>query len=218
MPHRLHWEATPKGYKAGHILEVDFLIDGQLAWVEQNAPYDYGGDGNYLVTSFLTPGQHSFSVRVQGVGGQNTESTVKATVVAAPDPPMGLANTFWKKVITAADLAKCTSGQCGTPGIADWRINSIGWWLHNPENPQDVGQLFDVDYQGNNIVVMRATIEEPPFPNGLGGAFCQEPDPPIAYSYKISADGKTLTLRQAEHDPCGDRVGAVEGTWTRTDH
>jgi hypothetical protein len=36
---------------------VAFIIDGQRGWVEQKAPYFYGTDGNWLVTTFLTPGE-----------------------------------------------------------------------------------------------------------------------------------------------------------------
>ena len=38
---------------AADVSEVNFLIDGRLGWVEHDAPYFYGDDGNWLVTSFL---------------------------------------------------------------------------------------------------------------------------------------------------------------------
>ena len=63
LPHRIHWLAYPK-LTQGQVKEVDFLIDGQLRWIERKAPYTYGDDGNWLVTSWLTPGVHRFAVRV----------------------------------------------------------------------------------------------------------------------------------------------------------
>src|SRR4029078_1393225 len=69
LPHRVSWLATPS-VPESEISEVDFLIDDQIAFVEEHAPYSYGRDGGYLVTSFLTPGEHGFDVRVISVGGQ----------------------------------------------------------------------------------------------------------------------------------------------------
>src|SRR5258705_10912688 len=60
LPHRIHWIARPSG---ASITEVDFLIDGRKAWVERERPYTYGDDGNWLVTSALSPGKHRFTVR-----------------------------------------------------------------------------------------------------------------------------------------------------------
>ena len=55
LPHRIYWQATPS-VPGTDVSEVDFLIDGKVYWVEYNAPYFYGGNYNYLVTSFLPPG------------------------------------------------------------------------------------------------------------------------------------------------------------------
>ena len=92
LPHRISWVAKPS-VPENQVSEVDFLIDGQLAFVEQHEPYTYGRDGGYLVTSFLASGEHSFTVRVTTVDGQSAESTVKTMVEVAPAPPDGLANT-----------------------------------------------------------------------------------------------------------------------------
>jgi hypothetical protein len=56
LPHRIHWLARPKGGSL-RIAEVDFLIDGRTSWIENTAPYSYGDDGNWLVTSALSPGK-----------------------------------------------------------------------------------------------------------------------------------------------------------------
>lgn len=54
LPHRIRWQAIPI-VPAADVSEVDFLIDGRLGWAEHHRPYFYGDDGNWLVTSFLTP-------------------------------------------------------------------------------------------------------------------------------------------------------------------
>ena len=94
LPHRIHWQAFPSGPSLA-VSEVDYLIDGKQVWVEHIAPYFYGDDGNYLVTSFLTPGKHVFTVRAIDVGGHVATDTVTATVPQAPSPPAALAGT-WK--------------------------------------------------------------------------------------------------------------------------
>src|SRR5215467_14024935 len=89
LPHRIHWQAFPSG-PSFDVSEVDYLIDGKQVWVEHIAPYFYGDDGNYLVTSFLRPGKHVFTVRAIDVGGHVATDTVTATVPQAPAPPAAL--------------------------------------------------------------------------------------------------------------------------------
>ena len=87
LPLRIHWQAFPSA-PAGDVSEVDFLIDGRLGWVEHNTPYFYGRDGNWLVTSFLAPGEHTFTVRAFTRDGRTATDTVKASAcTAAPPPP-----------------------------------------------------------------------------------------------------------------------------------
>ena len=42
------------------------------------------GDGNWLVTSFLKPGAHTFTVRVITSGGNTATDTVQASVTVPP--------------------------------------------------------------------------------------------------------------------------------------
>ena len=212
LPHRVQWEvkfALPQG---ALFSRVEFLIDGKLARVERKQPYFYGGDNNYLVTTSLAPGEHSFTSRVVTFKGDSGEDTVKATVVIAANPPKPLDRTAWSRTETPAEVAESTSGQPGTPGPIGLTIDSVGWMFHDP---QGGGMRFDVDYPSDGVVEMRAAIEEPPYPSyQYGGAFCEEPDAAILWSYKVSPDGKQLTLHPVTKEPCGDRLGAMEGTWT----
>ena len=67
LPLRIRWQAHPQHVPLAQIREVDYLIDGRRAWVEHHPPYFYGSNegnyGNWLVTSFLSPGVHRFTVR-----------------------------------------------------------------------------------------------------------------------------------------------------------
>jgi hypothetical protein len=210
LPQRIHWQAflsTP----AVHISKVDFLIDGRLGWEETRSPYFYGRDGNWLVTSFLTPGQHAFTVRVITADGHMAGSnTVKASVVAPAAPSAAVAGT-WTRVVTPADVTKATTNE--PPPAGHWRlqIGPTGWQLHDPEGG---GQLFDVGYQRGSSLQMRPTIEYPPYPNSNSGGFCADTDRLWTWTYSVAGDGKSLTLRPVGHDPCGDRVAILAGTWT----
>lgn len=194
LPRRIHWQATP----IGSIAEVDFLIDGQLAWVGHNAPYFYGDDGNWLVTSFLTPGPHAFVTKAVAPGGQTATETVSANVALAPVPPADIAGRG----------SRATTGT--TTGVWSVTISSIGWLF---DDPQGGGQSQDVEYAANGKMTTHASIAEPPFPNPRNGAFCGDPiDPDGTFSYTVSADGSTLTVTP---DASVCYQDAFEGTWTK---
>jgi hypothetical protein len=209
LPHRIHWQAFSSA-TAAHISKVDYLIDGRLSWVETRTPYFYGRDGNWLVTSFLTPGEHTFTVRVITTGGHTATDTVKASVAAPSVPPAALAGA-WTHIVTPADIKKATSSE--PPPAGRWRlqISPMGWQLHDPKGG---GLLFDVGYQPGGNMQMRPTIEYPPYPNSNNGGFCADTDPLWTWTYSVTGNGKTLTLRPAGHDPCGDRTAILAGAWT----
>lgn len=142
--------------------------------------------------------------------GRTATDTVKASVAASAAPPAALAAT-WTRVVTPADVKQATSDQ--PPPAGRWRlqIGPTGWQLHDPSGG---GLLFDVGYQPGGNTQMRPTIEYPPYPNSNNGGFCADTDPLSTWTYSVAGNGKTLTLRPAGHDPCGDRTAILAGTWT----
>ena len=213
LPLRIRWQAFP-GVAATDVSEVDFLIDGRLAWVGHNAPYFYGDDGNWLVTSFLGTGEHTFTVRVITADGHTAADMVRAPVTAPPAPPPALSGVTWVRQVTPADVLESTSGQA--PPVGRWRlrINQMGWQLRDPAPSSNWG-LFDVRYRPGGGLQMRPTIEYPPYPNSNNGGFCTDTDPLWAWTYSVGGNGKILTLRPVGHDPCGDRIAILAGRWTR---
>jgi hypothetical protein len=209
LPHRIQWIATP-GIPVADVAEVDFRIDGVLAWVEYKSPFVYGDDGNWLITSFLMPGEHTFAVQVKSLGGRSGTRTVSATTSAPPVPPAPLGGT-WARSVTAADITKSTSGM--PPPAGDWRLMIVaaGWKLLDPQ--ANTG-LFDVGYLPSGLE-MRPTIEYPPLPNTNNGGFCGNTDPIFDWTYALGRGGRTLTLHPEGQDPCGDRAAILDGTWTR---
>src|SRR5207244_6572195 len=87
LPVRSHWVVDPKlDPSQGQVAEVDYLIDGYHAWTEHSAPYSYGADGNWLVTSILKPGLHTFTVRAVTADNQVAIDKFQARVTAPPPP------------------------------------------------------------------------------------------------------------------------------------
>jgi hypothetical protein len=220
LPHRIQWQALAPV----NVTTVNFYIDGRHTWkwhykVPAGGAAVYGDNGQYLVTSFLTPGEHRFEVRMLTGDGRVFTSVVTATVVAAPAPPDGLADTSWTREVTKSDVQKAISSQPPSTGRVGLSIDSVGWTLHPSEGvfvdaPSGFEFPFDVDYASSGQVELRPSIEKNPYPNDTGN-FCDEPDPEILWSYKVGNGGKTLTLHPVGDDPCGDRVALLEGTWTR---
>jgi hypothetical protein len=213
LPLRIHWAATPSA-PPDQVSEVDFLIDGKLGWVEHTPPYYYGDDGNWLVTSFLTPGEHTFTVRAITVQGKTVTDTVKASISAPPAPPPTLRGT-WKRLVTATDVTKASSNQPPPTGRWKLRIVPNGWQLRDPTPGASWG-LFDVKYLPRKKLQMRPTIEHPPYPNSNNGGFCEATDPLSTWTYSIGAGGGTLAVHALGRDPCGDRTAILNGTWTRS--
>jgi len=184
---------------ASDVKEVAFLIDDQLAWLEHYPPYFYADDRNWLVTSFLEPGAHTFVTKATTLDGRIAVETVTATVEAAPQPP--------------ADLAGRWSKTLGGDDVGFWRvtINAIGWLF---DDPHGGGQNQDAEYPAPAKVEIHAAIVEPPlWGYDRGGFFCGDPvDPDGVFSYSVSKDGSRLTLT-ADAPVCTQNL--VGGTWER---
>jgi hypothetical protein len=198
LPHRIRWVATPSG-SASDVREVDFLIDDRLAAVEHLAPYSYGGDASWLVTSFLAPGAHTFTARAIAVDGRTATESVTATAKATPEPPTGLAGR-WSRTVSGDD-----------PGVWHVTVNVIGWLF---DDPHGGGQNQDAAYPARGKVMIGGSILEPVLDEyARGGFFCgDEGDPDGVFSYSVSSSGSALKLT-ADSPVCYQ--GLIEGTWAR---
>jgi hypothetical protein len=212
LPIRIQWIARPN-VSPPKVEAVDYLIDGRLAWVEHHSPYFYADDGNWLVTTFLKPGKHVFTVRVITTTGRTSTDATTARVVAAPAPPTQLLGT-WGRTVTAADVKKATSNSPPPPGRWEIRIGAEGWALGTGHAPTANSLSFDVAYLANGHLQMRPTIERLPYQGDQGG-FCNGVDPLFTWTVSVDATSKTMTLNPSGRDPCGDRVAILQGTWTR---
>ena len=206
LPHRIHWQATPS---RADVSEVDFLVDGKQLWVEHNAPYDYGDDGNYLVTSFLEPGRHTFTVRAIGFDGQSAKDTVTASVPVPPAPPAALAGTWTAR-----------SRQFSATLV----IDSEGWYF-GPDplstlGPDNGGNRMDVAYLSPRLLEIRTgmatgddTVAGKPFDNDLNGWCNNAPGSPARYRWSVH--GATLSMTFAGGRPCSGFTKIMTTPWTR---
>lgn len=222
LPSRIQWVATPKPPSV-IVPQVDFLIDGKVIWTETNPPYVFGGDDGgtnrgYLVTTWLSPGNHRFTVRASS-GGRSFTDTVTAKVGAATPPPTALQGT-WTRTVTTADLARATPEH--SPPTGQWQLvfDQVGAWDLDPVGS---GRIYQYDVQGDTINVF-APIQEAPCSDtscgisryghhGLGDVDCDPSGPFGSYRWSVSNDALTLAPIQ---DGCPDRQDIWAGQWTRT--
>ena len=206
LPHRIHWLAFPK-LPRSQVAEVDFLIDGKVRWIERNAPYTYGDDGNWLVTSWLSPGRHRFTVRAKAFSGITAQRTTIASVLPAPPPPAELAGT-WNRTFTQE--------QAGNAPAGTWvlTVDTAGWKIRDPTG---TGAFVDVAYLTDGRLEARGGIWTKPHNPYEGNAWCEDTNAPVDYRWAVSANTLTLTLDGS--DRCGapgeEQHLIWAGAWTR---
>jgi hypothetical protein len=230
LPIRVHWIAHTL-IPASQVSRVDFLIDGKVRWTD-NEPIS-GSTGSYafgdadslstegfLITTWLTPGEHRFTVRVTETKGAKAVDTVTARVLPAPQPPAALAGA-WTRVVTAQDVQKVQTPWSGLPPVGPWKLffDRVGAWELAPGN---VGVIDEYDAEPG-VIHVYAPIQMAPQSNGLGGTSrfgyrfggndCTWSGPFGTYQWTVT--GTTLTLT-AIHEGCDVRQAVWEGTWTRT--
>jgi hypothetical protein len=215
-------------HPAIQVEEVDFLIDGRLAWVEHNAPYIHGGDDNganrgYLITTWLSPGPHVFVAKAIQFNGRSATNTVNANVAPAPEPPAALSG-IWTRVITAHEIAKLAGGPNsagGLPPAGRWELafDKVGAWYLDP---QGSGTAHDLSVLGHTLTI-DAPIQMAPFNNGqttttayghtnIGGTDCTPAGCPCE-TCQSSRSANSLTLAVLH---CRILAGQfLNGVWTR---
>jgi hypothetical protein len=199
LPHRIHWIARPQ-ISTKKVAAVYFLVDGKKLWVEHHAPYYYGDDGNYLVTSFLKPGMHKFTVKVFASDGGHAADTVRARVLAAPAPPAGLAGA-WTGFRPAG----------GVPA-GNWRleITREGWEIIDPKNG---GNRIDVAYLSPGLLEVRTGMATGHPTHDLNGWCNGAPGKPARYHWSVT--GTALSFSFVSGHACPGFTTFITGSWSR---
>jgi hypothetical protein len=117
LPVRSHWIASPQlDSSQGQVAEVDFFIDGYHAWTAHSSPWYFGDNGNWLVTTILQPGLHTFTVRAVVSPDEVAVDKFQARVVAPPKPPGGLAGS-WRRAGRTLYIAKAAGRSARTRSL-----------------------------------------------------------------------------------------------------
>lgn len=191
LPHRIHWLAQPT-LQPSAIRSVTFAVDGRTLWVEHHAPYTFGSDGNYLVTSFLKPGLHRFTVRAVSTTGRRAADTVEARVLPAPPPPRALTGT-WRAFVPQ------NTKHLPSPRSGYWRlvVSSVGWRIYDTEGG---GNLLDVAYLAPSLLEVRTGMVSGHPRIDLNGWCNDEPRSPARYRWSVT--GRGLQFAFAGGRPC----------------
>jgi hypothetical protein len=235
LPRHVHWYAHPTG---GAVAEVDFLIDGKLRWVQHGAPYIFGDqadgfgtvDRGYLVTTWLTPGMHTFTVRATTKDGRVAKDDVHARVLPAPEVPAALAGK-WRRVLDPSGAPKPGSpgapADTPTPAGAYTLVFDPRWvqtrdpgaFTHaSVDKNTGLGYVQDTDYvAGPKTLRVWGAVSWRPWNDYLAeeGTWCVPWGGPQG-EYRWSVTGDTLTLAPvAGAEPCRVRAFVWSGTWKR---
>jgi hypothetical protein len=223
LPQRIHWLAFPR-LPSSQVRQVEFLIDGKVRWVESRAPYSYSDDGGYLVTSWLSPGRHRFTVRATSWTGRRGIATVVARVIPAPSPDASLAGSWQREVATPVAPDPNYPGDAVPAGT--WTLTFDQRWIasqfpgtFDPKtSPQTAaGNVLLDDYtpESNTLTLYGAVTTGPFNPRVAagGGWWCGPGGPKATYTWSVS--DTTLTLKPIVADACSQRGGIYAGQWTR---
>jgi hypothetical protein len=207
LPHRVKWTASVTPASAA--VKVFFLVDGRVRWVETKAPYVYGDDSDWLVTSWLTPGSHDFTVRAVASDGARAETTTTAAVASRSHVPARLANSRWQLVLAKSETGDAPAGK--------WKIqiSGAGWRIFDPEGGAN---FIDVAYLSGNMLETRGGIwtrpredQEPNVQEGNG--WCEDTNQPLRFRWK--ADAASLMLARSGASRCDGLGDFLSRTWKR---
>ena len=203
LPHRIHWTARTS-LPESKVSAVTFIIDGKVRWIEQRAPYTYGDDGNWLVTSWLTPGRHRFTARVTAISGRRASATTVARVIPAPPPPSELSGQ-WTRLYTAEEAGDAP------PGRWNLMIDSTGWRIRDPNGE---GARIDVAYLGPELLETRGGIWTKPHNHDEGQAWCEDTNTPVRFNWDVH--GSSLTFAFVAPSRCDGFGPFFSRTWSRS--
>jgi hypothetical protein len=215
---------------ASQIHQVEYLIDHRLEWIGNHSPSTYADTRGYLVTSFLSPGEHQFEARVIPLQGPAAADTVTARVLQPPAVPAALAGSWTRDVRNTSGAPAPGSAGNPTDTLTPPGVYKIAFdrrWIFDTFPCTDTpctfntktgaGGEFEDDWVpgATRFHVVGSVSHGVPSPTArLAGWWCQTWGPAATYTWSVS--GKTLTLRPVGgQDACRIRGFIWSGAWTR---
>jgi len=210
-------EAEPSG--EGSVAQVEFLVDGEQKWVEQDAPYYFDEDEQVLAPWLLGNGPHDLAVRVTTTDGASATVAAHVTVDVDAAQNQKIAGTY-HRVVTKADIkralpyrveSKGAFGDIPPPGTWTLEIGADGKIL-GVDPGGDTSNPFVEPYtlKGSQMRLYGPAVWAQPDPE-TPSLFC-EPERPSDYTWHLSGSALTITPMQKV---CADRDIVFAGTWTR---
>ncbi len=211
-PNHVHWVAEPS-FKKADVREVRFYVDGKLSWIDPQKPYTYGGDGGYLVTTWLArvggdgvyvPAytRHTFTTEAVAVDGSQAREEVVLRVASVKHQPH-LPYDIWASPIGGPPWPRLIN--VISPGIL---------WIGAPlEN----ATAYEIEADGSTLRIL-APIRKGPGGTGVTefgwhfDSYDCSPAGPFAV-YRWSIDSMSRLHLKAVRDQCDARRQKLEGTW-----
>jgi hypothetical protein len=215
-PAHVHWVADPS-LKRQDVREVRFYVDGKLSWIDPEKPYTYGGDGGFLVTSWMAVvkgeaanvprfTRHTFTTEAVAVDGSQAREEVVLRVPSLrrmPNLPYGI----WGSPVSGPPWPKAIDVL--SPGVL---------WIGAPI---EHATAYEVEVRGSTLRIL-APIRKGPGGTGVTeqgwhfDSYDCEPGGPFAVYRWSFGPGATLGLT-AVRDTCDARRQKLEGTWEGLD-
>lgn len=225
LPHRIHWVATFHTPSA-EVTNYAFQIDGKTRWIGARIPAVYADGNGFLVTSWLAPGTHTFTVRAYAKGGRSGTETVTARVQPAPLPPEALVGT-WTRTVDPTGGPDITPGHPAPAGV--YRLVFTKSWIQDrlpgafdraTSGSTGSGMMIDNDWTPGpgSFHVQGDVVSFPPTGHvnrETGNSWCFPGGPGADYTWHVTGNELTLSPRGGK-DSCSIRGFIWTGTWTKS--
>jgi len=214
------WQVEVTTADGEAVTSVDFLIDGEQQWQEDNSPYFFNDDHQVLAPWLLGAGPHELTAQVKTANGAAASVTANVDVRADVSKNEMIAGTY-HRTVTAADQQRVSSyrtpdkGAFGeVPPVGEWtlEIKPNGEIVGTDPSGEDVSIPFVEPFtlSGSSMSLYGPAIWRQPDPSEPS-IFC-DPEMPSDYTWTMS--GSSLTIRD-EQQVCADRDIVFVGTWTK---
>jgi hypothetical protein len=225
LPHRIHWTASI-GLTPAQLGTFAFQIDGKTRWIGNKLPAVYADGNGYLVTSWLTPGKHTFTVRAYARDGRIATDTVAARTLPPPNPPAALVGT-WRRTVDPTTGPELTPGHVAPAG--NYTITFERRWIQDRlagrfnrkhSGRTGEGMIIDSDWmpKQHTFHVQGDVVSFAPTAHvnqETGNSWCFPGGPGADYRWSITNQQLMLTPVTGS-DACAIRGFIWTGTWERT--
>jgi hypothetical protein len=196
---------------------VRFFVDGRLSWIDRSAPYVYGGNGGYLVTTWLAevidPGFHTprftrHRFTTEAIATDGSRATERVVLRVRSMKLQRLPYGIWVRA----------AGNPARDRAIDFLSEAVLW----VGDPIEDATAYEVRADGGTLHIL-APIRKAPAGTGVtefGWHFdsydCGPRGPFAVYAWSFTRGSLLLELT-AKRDPCRARRAKLEGTWQRDD-